>query len=67
MLSVSDRGPGIPEEKLNAVSAPFFTSKAEGMGAVHRAHHHRRSQRTDMGGKSRSRRRVVPEQTSYFQ
>ena len=32
MLSVSDRGPGIPEEKLNAVFAPFFTSKAEGMG-----------------------------------
>ena len=31
-LSVSDRGPGIPEEKLKAVFEPFFTSKAEGMG-----------------------------------
>jgi signal transduction histidine kinase len=31
-LSVSDRGPGIPEEKLKEVFQPFFTSKAEGMG-----------------------------------
>jgi signal transduction histidine kinase len=31
-LSVSDRGPGIPEEKLRQVFEPFFTSKAEGMG-----------------------------------
>ena len=31
-LSVLDRGPGIPEEKLKAVFEPFFTSKAEGMG-----------------------------------
>ncbi|WP_354266641.1 sensor histidine kinase [Bradyrhizobium sp. I1.7.5] len=31
-LSVSDRGPGIPEEKLKEVFEPFHTSKAEGMG-----------------------------------
>ena len=31
-LSVSDRGPGIPEDQLKEVFEPFFTSKAEGMG-----------------------------------
>ena len=31
-LSVSDCGPGIPEDKLKEIFEPFFTSKAEGMG-----------------------------------
>jgi C4-dicarboxylate-specific signal transduction histidine kinase len=31
-LSVSDRGPGIPEGKAKEIFEPFFTSKAEGMG-----------------------------------
>jgi signal transduction histidine kinase len=31
-LSVSDLGPGIPEDKLKEIFEPFFTSKAEGMG-----------------------------------
>jgi C4-dicarboxylate-specific signal transduction histidine kinase len=31
-LSVSDRGLGIPGDKLKEIFEPFFTSKAEGMG-----------------------------------
>ena len=31
-LSVSDRGPGIPEDKSKEIFKPFFTTKTEGMG-----------------------------------
>jgi signal transduction histidine kinase len=31
-LSVSDLGSGIPEDKIEEIFEPFFTSKAEGMG-----------------------------------
>jgi signal transduction histidine kinase len=31
-LSVSDRGPGIPEDEQKQVFEPFFTTKADGMG-----------------------------------
>ena len=31
-LSVSDNGPGVPEDKSKEVFEPFFTSKAAGMG-----------------------------------
>ena len=31
-LSVSDRGPGIPKDKIKEVFEPFFTTKTEGMG-----------------------------------
>jgi len=31
-LSVSDSGPGIPEDRLKRIFEPFFTTKAHGMG-----------------------------------
>ena len=31
-LAVSDRGPGIPADKLREIFTPFFTTKVEGMG-----------------------------------
>ncbi len=31
-LSISDSGPGIPQEKLNHIFDPFFTTKEQGMG-----------------------------------
>jgi signal transduction histidine kinase len=31
-ISISDSGPGIPQEKLNYVFDPFFTTKDQGMG-----------------------------------
>ncbi|MCC7377445.1 MAG: hypothetical protein IT581_22480 [Verrucomicrobiales bacterium] len=31
-LTVSDRGPGIPDDKLEQVFTPFFTTKSSGMG-----------------------------------
>ena len=59
-LSVSDRGPGIPEDKLKEVFEPFFTSKAEGMGmglsiarTIIEAHHGQISAKNrDHGGAS---------------
>jgi signal transduction histidine kinase len=59
-LSVSDRGPGIPEDKLKEVFEPFFTTKAEGMGmglsiarTIIEAHHGLISARNrDHGGAS---------------
>jgi len=59
-LSVSDRGSGIPDEKLKEVFEPFFTSKAEGMGmglsiarTIIEAHHGQISAKNrDHGGAS---------------
>ena len=59
-LSVSDRGSGIPEDKLKEVFEPFFTSKAEGMGmglsiarTIIEAHHGQISAKNrDHGGAS---------------
>jgi signal transduction histidine kinase len=31
-ISISDSGPGIPQEKLNHIFDPFFTTKKQGMG-----------------------------------
>jgi signal transduction histidine kinase len=48
VISISDSGPGIPEEKLSLVFDPFFTTKEQGMGiglsivrTIVQAHHGR--------------------------
>src|SRR6266853_1070583 len=59
-LSVSDRGPGIPKDKLQGIFEPFYTSKAEGMGmglsiarTIIEAHHGRIwAKNRDHGGAS---------------
>jgi len=68
VLSVSDRGPGIPGDKLKGIFEPFYTQQGRrhGHGTVHRAHHYRGAPWADIGPKSGSRRRVVPDQTSSF-
>ncbi len=72
-LSVSDRGSGIPEDKLEEVFVPFFTSKAEGMGmglsiarTIIEAHHGRISAKNrDHGGATfRIRLPLCPAETS---
>ena len=65
-LSVSDRGPGIPEDKLNEIFEPFFTTKQEGMGMglSIAQYHHRVARRQDLGGKPCQRRRVSREPAS---
>ena len=64
-LSVSDRGPGIPEDKIRQVFEPFFTSKAEGMGmglsiarTIIEAHHGLISVRNQVHGGASFRIRV---------
>ncbi|MBR0874952.1 sensor histidine kinase [Bradyrhizobium tropiciagri] len=32
VISISDSGPGIPQDKLNEIFDPFFTTKEQGMG-----------------------------------
>ena len=59
-ISVSDRGSGIPEDKLKEIFEPFFTSKADGMGmglsiarTIIEAHHGQISAKNrDHGGAS---------------
>ncbi len=59
-LSVSDRGPGIPEDKLKTIFEPFYTSKSGGMGmglsiarTIIEAHHGLiRAKNRDHGGAS---------------
>jgi signal transduction histidine kinase len=46
-LSVSDRGPGIPEDKFRAIL--HQQDRRHGDGAVHRAHHYRGAPWVDMG------------------
>ena len=63
-LSVSDRGSGIPEEKLERGLRTVLHQQGgrHGHGAVHRAHHYRGAPWADIGKKSGSRRRDVSDQ-----
>ncbi len=67
-LSVSDRGPGIPEDKLKGDFRAVLHQQGgrHGHGVVHCANHYRGAQWADMGKKSGSRRCVVPDQASHI-
>jgi signal transduction histidine kinase len=67
-LTISDNGPGIPEDKLKKIFEPFFTSKAEGMGmglsiarTIVEAHNGRISAENQPGGGALFRIRLALE------
>ena len=66
-LSVSDRGPGIPEDtiKRDLRTVLYQQGGRHGHGTVHRAHYYRGAPRTDMGKEPRPRRCVVSDQASF--
>jgi len=71
-LSVSDCGPGIPEDKIKEVFEPFFTSKAEGMGmglsiarTIMEAHNGRIWAENQPGGATFTIRLPIDGQTSF--
>ena len=65
-LSVSDRGPGHSRRQIERGIRTVLHQQGgrHGHGAVHRAHHYRGAPWADIGKKSGSRRRVVPDQAS---